>query len=219
MLKRLAVYFAILVLASLGLAQVKVTDRWRYTPFAQKDAITAERLMRYTFAADGQRLRFEVWVDGQVVSRFVRRSHGNMDFVFRLEPKPFRASGLVVTSSTVLLKREPEFDVLAKTTKRQATKTTTQTYVYQPEGTDVIARTEVRQGDQIITKTQVSDQKPGTLVDVAIELPFAGIDAPASLNPRLAVSHELQAGRSYELLAGHWGEGHELAVYVTPLAD
>ncbi len=219
MLRRLTVCFALLVLASLGFAQVKVTDRWRYTPFAQKDAITADRLVRYIFAADGRRLRFEVWVDGQVVSRFVRRAQGNMAFVFRLEPKPFRNGGLVVTHSTVLLKSGPEFAVLASTTKRQATGTTTQTYVHQPEGTDVITRTRVRQGDRIITKTQVSDRKPGTLVDIAIELPFAGINAPASLSPRLAIFRELEAGHSYELLAGNWGEGHELTIYVTPLAD
>ena len=57
------------------------------------------------------------------------------------------------------------------------------------------------------------------LIDVAIELPFAGINAPASLNPRLAISRELEAGHRYELLAGNWGKGHELVVYVTPLAD
>ena len=219
MLRRLTVCFVLLVLASLGFAQVKVTDRWRHTSFAQKDAIAAERLMRYTFAADGQRLRFEIRVDGQVVSRFVRRAQGSMDFVFRLEPKPFRNGGLVVTRSTVLLKSEPELAVLASTTKRQAAGTTTHTYVHQPEGTDVITRTRVRQGDRIITKTQVSSQKPRMLIDVAIELPFAGINAPASLNPRLAISRELEVGHRYELLAGNWGKGHELVVYVTPLAD
>ncbi len=211
---------ALLGLASLALAQVSVKDRWRYTPFAQKDAVTAERLVRYTFAAAGERLRFEVRVDGQVVARFAKRARGELAFVVRLEPKPLRSSGLVVAHSVLQHEKERQYTVLAKTTKRETTGTVTQTYVSEPEDSPVvISKTQIRQGDRIIRKTEVSGQEPSTLVDVAIELPFAGINVPASLNPRLAISRELQAGHSYELLAGHWGEGHELAVYVTPLAD
>jgi len=210
----------LLALASLGLAQVSVEDRWRYTPFAQKDAVTAERLLRYTFAAAGERLRFEVRVDGQVVARFAKRARGELVFVVRLEPKPLRSSGLVVARSVVQLEKERQYTVLAKTTKREATRTITQVYVSEPEDSpDVITRTRVRQGDRIIGKTQVSGQEPRTLVDVAIELPFAGVRAPATLTPRLAMSAELEIGQRYELLTGRWGEGHELAVYVTPLAD
>lgn len=210
----------LLALASLGLAQVSVEDHWRYTPFAQKDTVTAERLLRYTFAAAGERLRFEVRVDGQVVSRFAKRFHGRMLFVFRLEPKPLRNDGLVVARSTVLLEGERRYTVLARTTKRRAAGSITQTYAAEPEDApDVITRTQVRRGDRIISKTQVSGQEPGTLVDVAIELPFAGVRVPATLTPRLAMFSELEAGQRYELLAGRWGAGHELVVYVTPLAD
>ena len=183
----------LVALASLGLAQVSVEGRWRYTPFAQKDTVSAERLLRYTFAAEGERLRFEVRVDGRVVARFAKRASGELDFVLRILPQAERREGLVVA------RRVAELDEAATTT---------------------IATTKRRAGRRTVTTTEIVEVRaPRTLVDVALKLPFAGVTRPATLSPRLKLFQDLEAGRSYELLAGRWGEGHELVVYVTPLAN
>lgn len=192
MSKRVIVWLLV-ALASLGLAQVSVEGRWRHTPFAQKDAVSAERLLRYTFAAEGERLRFEVRVDGRVVARFAKRASGELDFVLRILPQAERREGLVVAHQVA------ELDEAATTT---------------------VATTKRRTGRRTVTTTEIVEVRaPRTLVDVALELPFAGVTRPATLSPRLKLFQELEAGRSYELLAGRWGEGHELVVYVTPLAD
>ena len=188
-----AIGWLLVALASLGLAQVSVEGRWRYTPFAQKDTVSAERLLRYTFAAEGERLRFEVRVDGRVVARFAKRASGELDFVLRILPQVERREGLVVAHQVA------KFD--------EATTTT-------------VATTKRRTGRRTVTTTEIVEVRaPRTLVDVALELPFAGVTRPATLSPRLKLFQELEAGRSYELLAGRWGAGHELVVYVTPLAD
>lgn len=185
----------LLVLASLALAQVSVKDRWRYTPFAQKDAVTAERLMRYTFAAAGERLRFEVRVDGRVVARFAKRAQGELAFVLRVRPQAERREGLTVVHNAVDYGADEHTNSMVAVVKRRA-------------------------GARTVTTTEVVEVRtPRTLVEVALDLPFAGIRAPATLTPRLAMSAELEVGQRYELLAGRWGGGHELAVYVTPLAD
>ncbi|GEM_PF-2779304 len=193
MLRKLVVGLGLLVLVSPALARVTVTDRWRYTPFAAKDAVAAEHLLRYTFAAAGERLRFEVRVDGQVVARFAKRTRGELAFAFRVRPQVKRGSGLVVASHTI------EDD---------------------EAGTATLSRTRRREGARTVTATEVVEVRaPRTQVEVALELPFAGVRAPLKLTPRLALFSELEAGRSYELLAGRWGAGHVLVVYVTPLAD
>lgn len=183
----------LVALASLGLAQVSVEGRWRYTPFAQKDTVSAERLLRYTFSAAGERLRFEVRVDGRVVARFAKRASGELDFVLRILPQAQRRGGLVVARHVA------ELDEAATAT---------------------IATTKRRVGARTVTTTEIVEVRaPRTLVDVALELPFAGVTRPATLSPRLKLFQALEVGRSYELLAGRWGAGHELVVYVTPLAN
>ena len=195
MLRKFVLVSAMLALCSLGLAQVAVEDRWRYTPFAQKDSVTAERLLRYTLAAAGERLRFEVRVDGQVVARFAKRARGEMAFVFRVRPQEERREGLTVVRNIV------DYGEYGSTAS-------------------VVAVVERREGARAVTTTEVVKVRaPRTLVQVALELPFANVDVPVVLDPRLALRSRLEPGRTYELVSGHWGEGHEFAVYVTPIAD